>query len=288
LISQPIAPSAGPSSLTVTRNLGSVRNSGLEATVTSTILDRRSFGWNITVGGSHNTNKVESLGLQPCVINTTDCTTGFKSNPTIGTGANRDSVGFPIRGVYAKLYQYADKNNDGIIDASEVTVDAGFSYLGYSVPRDLATVQNSFDMFDRKLSVNVLLDYRGGFSVFDNSISFLCQQKDTCYDETNKNAPLADQARLVANRYKGTSAGYWENGQFWRLREVAATLQIPQSIATHYFRDASMTFSARNLHVWTKYRGTDPESNFSTGNVQTDLLTTSPPSYFTLRMNFHF
>jgi hypothetical protein len=143
-------------------------------------------------------------------------------------------------------------------------------------------------MFDRKLSVNVLLDYRGGFSVFDNSISFLCQQKDTCYDETNKNAPLADQARLVANRYKGTSAGYWENGQFWRLREVAATLQIPQSIATHYFRDASMTFSARNLHVWTKYRGTDPESNFSTGNVQTDLLTTSPPSYFTLRMNFHF
>lgn len=289
LIQQPIASSAGASSLTVTRNLGSVRNTGMEATVTAALVDRPSVSWNLTVGGSHNTNKVESLGFQSCTVNTTDCLTGTKPNPTIGTGANRDSVGYPIRGVFSRLYTYDDANKNGVIEASEVTVDPNFSFLGYAVPRDLVTVQNSFDLFQKRLSLNFLLDYKGGFSLFNSGKNFLCAQKDTCPYETLVGTSLEDQARLVASRFKGTSAGFWENGQFWRLREVGATLTLPQSVSNRMSaRDGSITFSARNLHVWTSYTGTDPESNYSTGNVQTDLLTTSPPSYFTVRLNLHY
>ena len=289
LISLPIASSAGPSSLTRTVNAGSVRNSGLEATITASMIDRPQFAWNVTLGGSHNSNQVVDLGTSPCTVNATDCTTGFKPNPTIGTGSNRDSVGFSARGIFVKQYQYADKNTDGIIDASEVTVDANVSYLGYAVPRDIVTFQNSFDLFRRRLSINVLLDYKGGFSLFNSGTNFLCTAKDTCFDETSKDAPLDMQARYIASRFKGTTAGYFENGQFWRLREIGATLTVPQTLATRMrARDASLTFAARNLHVWTSYTGTDPESNFSTGNVQTDLLTTSPPSYFTVRLNLHY
>jgi TonB-linked SusC/RagA family outer membrane protein len=283
LISQPIAASAGPSTLTKTRNLGSVRNTGIEATVTAAIIDQPSFAWNLTVGGSHNTNKVESLGFD-CAPDGT-----CKAVPTIGTGANRDSVGLPIRGVFSRLYTYADANNNGVIEASEVTVDPNFSFLGYSVPRDLVTVQNSFDLFKKRLSLNFLLDYKGGFSLFNSGNNFLCGQKDTCPYETLASTSLEDQARLVASRFKGTSAGFWENGQFWRLREIGATVTLPQSVSNRLAaRDGSLTFSARNLHVWTSYTGTDPESNFSTGNVQTDLLTTSPASYFTVRLNLHY
>jgi TonB-linked SusC/RagA family outer membrane protein len=294
LIAQSIAPSAGPSQLTVTKNLGSVRNSGIEATITTTILDNKNFGWNLTVGGSHNTNKIESLGTQPCTVDPVTCPTGTKPNPTNGTGANRDSLGLPIRGNFARQYHYSDVNGNGIIESSEVIVDPNFTFLGYGVPRDLVTVQNGFDMFNQKLHLNILLDYRGGFSVFNNTTSFLCQQKDTCYDETHKNASLDDQARLVALRFNGTNAGYFENGQFWRLREVGATLTLPQ-VANRVLqsRDASLTVTGRNLHVWTKYKGTDPESSFggttaTSGNVQTDLLTTAPPSYFTVRLNLHY
>jgi TonB-linked SusC/RagA family outer membrane protein len=289
LIQQPIAASAGASALVVTRNLGSVRNTGIEATITAALVDRPSIAWNLTVGGSHNTNKVESLGFQSCTVNTTDCLSGSKPNPTIGTGANRDSIGYPIRGVFSRLYTYADANSDGVIDASEVTVDANFSFLGYAVPRDLVTVQNSFDLFKRRLSLNFLLDYKGGFSLFNSGGNFLCAQKDTCPYETLKGTSLENQARLVASRFKGTTAGFWENGQFWRLREVGATVTLPQSVSSRLnAADGSLTFSARNLHVWTSYTGTDPESNYSTTNVQTDLLTTSPPSYFTLRLNLHY
>jgi TonB-linked SusC/RagA family outer membrane protein len=279
LISQPIAASAGPSALSVTRNLGSIRNTGIEATITSTLVDRREFGWDLTVGGSHNTNKIESLGFQD------DGT----PNPTIGTGSTRDSVGLPINGIFQRPYTFSDANGDGIITANEIDVADDFSFLGYSSPRDLVTIQNGFNFLNRKLQVNMLLDYRGGFSIQNNYISFLCRAKTTCYDEQSPQASLAQQARVVAVRNLGTSYGYWENGQFWRLREVSATATLPNSLASRMrARDASLTLSARNLHVWTSYTGPDPEANYSTGDVQTDLLTTAPRSYFTLRLNLHF
>ena len=142
------------------------------------------------------------------------------------------------------------------------------------------------------------------FSLFNSTTQFYCQQSFLCYDETHKEASLEDQARNVAQRYPNpntpaptrftTQAGYYENGQFWRLREVGATLTVPKSVSNLMrSRDASLTFSARNLHVWTAYKGTDPESNYNSGNtaaqsVQNDFSTTSPPSYFTLRLNIHY
>jgi hypothetical protein len=235
----------------------------------------------MTVGGSHNSNKIRSLGVDA----------QGNPNPPIGTGSTRQLVGKPVNGVYARPFTYSDANGDGIIAITEVTVDTGFVYQGYSFPRDLVTIQNGFDLFQRKLRVTALLDYKGGFSLFNNTTSFYCQQTLTCYDETHKETSLFEQARLIALRYKSpnTNQGYWENGQFWRLREVAGTITIPNSVARRlYARDASLTLSARNLHVWTGYTGTDPESNYGTGDVQTDFSTTAPPTYFIARFNLHF
>jgi hypothetical protein len=96
---------------------------------------------------------------------------------------------------------------------------------------------------------------------------------------------------VIAQRYTTTKsqAGYLENGQFWRWREASAMLSLPQRFATRLrAQDASLVFTARNLHLWTKYTGTDPESNYSTGDVQTDFETVAPPSYFVFRLNLHF
>jgi TonB-linked SusC/RagA family outer membrane protein len=281
LINQPLAASSGASSLTVTRNLGSVENHGIEASITTTLIDRRQFGWDMTVGGSHNTNKILSLGVDA----------NGNPNPTIFTGTNRDSLGLPILGVFARPFTYADADGNGIITPDEVTVGDEYEYLGYSQPRDLLTVQNGFDFFNRRLRIQSLFDYKGGFILSNGSVRFYCQQTSTCYDETHQGASLFDQARLVATRYKNpsTTIGYLENGQFWRFRELSATLTMPERfVAPIHARDLSLTFSARNLHVWTAYTGTDPESNYSTGDVQNDFSTTSPRTYFILRANLHY
>jgi len=86
-----------------------------------------------------------------------------------------------------------------------------------------------------------------------------------------------------------TQVGYIENGQFWRLREVSASLTLPQSITERVrAHDASLVLAGRNLHVWTKYKGIDPESGYGNGDVQTDFSTTAPPTYYILRLNLHY
>ena len=281
LIDQPIAASSGASRLTITRNLGSVQNTGVEATLTTTLLDTRQLGWDLTIGGSHNTNKIVSMGVDA----------SGKPNPTIGTGTNRDSLGLPVNGVFSRPFTFEDKDGNGIITPDEVTVASGFVYAGYTAPRDIVTIQNGFDLFRRKLHLQALLDYKGGFILNNSTVSFYCQQFLTCYDETHLDTPLDKQARVVALRYEkpNTNWGFLENGQFWKLREVSATLTLPDRLARGIrARDVSLLFAARNLHTWTAYTGVDPESNYGTGDVQTDFSTTAPRRYFILRLNLHY
>lgn len=293
LINKPIAASSGASQLTTQQNLGSIQNTGIEATLTTTLLDRRQFGWDVTIAASHNSNKILSLGV--------DAATGL-ANPTIGTGSSRDSLGLPVNGLFYRPFTYSDKNGDGFITSNEVTVANDFVYMGYSQPRDIISVSNGFELLNRKLRLNVLLDYKGGASVLNDTRRFYCQQTNACADAELLNTSLFNQARLIAARYPNptvpgaqtTTIGYLENGQFWRLREVSSTLTLPNSLAQRIrAKDASLTFSARNLHVWTKYTGIDPESNYNagatgTGDTQTDFSTTAPPTYFSFRLNLHY
>jgi len=288
LISLPIAPSASPAATSVRTNLGGVQNSGIEAQINATFVDRRRFGWDVTLSASHNSNKVLSLGVDPA----------GNPNKTIGTGSTRDSVGFPVNAVFLRPYHYTDSNNDGIVQTSELTVDTGVVYRGYSFPRDLLSIQNGIDLFSRKVRILALLDYKGGFNLLNNTWQFFCQQApQACEENEIASTPLWRQARAVANLYgttvngtKFTSpGGYWESGQFWRLREVSASFSLPNTVANRLrARDASIVLAGRNLHVWTKYTDIDPEANYSTGDVQNDFITTGPPTYFEFRLNLHY
>ena len=282
LISKPIAASAAPSALTVRSNLASVQNTGWETSVNTQIFDRQVFAWDMTVAASHNTSKVLSLGGQK----------------TIGTGAQRDSVGFPVPALFLRPYHYADTNKDGIIQQGEVTVDTGVVYAGYPSPRDLVSVQNGIDLFKRKVRITFLLDYKGGFSLLNNSASFICQQSPkVCQEDQDASMPLWRQARAVATNYGTvvngtrftTAYGYYESGQFWRLREASATIQIPVRLAARVrARDGNIVVAGRNLHTWTSYTGVDPESNYATGDTPTDFITQPPKSYFTVRLNLRY
>jgi TonB-linked SusC/RagA family outer membrane protein len=288
LINTPIAASSGTPALNLLVNAASVANSGYELTLNTTLLDRRYIGWDVTVAGSHNSNKILSLGS----INGVPTT-------VIGTGTTRDSVGLPINAFFANPYTFNDANGDGIISPSEVSVvstgganNTGAVYAGYSQPRDMVTITNGFDLLNRKLRIQVLTDYRGGASIYNQSGQFYSQNFATWYSNNLKSTPLWDQARSVANssNVKTSSIyGFLENDQYWKLREVSAALTLPQSLTNRIrARDAQLVFSARNLHTWTKYTGVDPESNYSTGDVQTDFSTTAPPTYFIIRANLHY
>src|SRR5262249_20461019 len=130
-----------------------------------------------------------------------------KALPTIGTGATRDSSGLPVNGTFVRPFTYSDLNGDGIITPNEVTVDSnttpgtvnGFQYVGYSLPRDVFSITNGFDLFSRKLRITVLTDYKGGFVLFNSTGQFYASNFPTWYSENLKSTSLWDQARTVAN-----------------------------------------------------------------------------------------
>ena len=291
IINEPIASSSGASALSVLTNIASVQSSGIELNLNTTVFDNRNFGWDITAATSHNSGKILDLGI--------DKTTGKKLG-IINTGANRDSVGLPIDGWFERRFTFADSNKDGIIEPNEVHTTpsntpgtkGGFVYAGYSVPRDIVSITNGFDLFNRKLRITVLTDYKGGYSINNSTTSFYATNFPTWASENLKSTSLFDQARNVAATSAvspSTSSGYLENGQFWKLREVSAALTLPNTVARHIrARDAQLVFEARNLHTWTAYTGFDPEQNSNSGDVQNTFSTLAAPTTFVLRANLHY
>jgi len=280
LINQSIASSVGAPVTSILKNLGAVRNTGIEASLNSQIFDSPTFGWDMTVSGSHNKNTLITLGKDDA----------GKPIPTIGT-TTRQEVGYALNSFFVQAYKYADANGDGIITASEVTLGDTGTYMGQPLPPDQVAFQNGFDFFKKKLRIIASLDYKGGNTIFNNGGLFLCQQTDACAAKSDSNISLYEQAREVAANFTTpkTTAGYYENGRFWRLREVSAVLRLPDKY-NHYIKSqsADLVFGARNLKVWTKYTGQDPEANYSTNDVQTDFLTTAPRRYYTVRVNLHY
>ena len=89
-----------------------------------------------------------------------------------------------------------------------------------------------------------------------------------------------------------TLDGYYQPGAFVKWREATVTLDIPQGIAAKArARNASLVFSARNLKMWTNYRGSDPESDYTVtggGDAPTEFQTFAAPTIFQLRLNLGF
>jgi len=87
-----------------------------------------------------------------------------------------------------------------------------------------------------------------------------------------------------------TTAGYLQNGQFWKFREFSAAYQLP-GVATRFLRaqqGSTIVFAARNLHTWSKYTGLDPEEHDAPGDTQSNFQSAPPPRYLTLRLNLKF
>jgi TonB-linked SusC/RagA family outer membrane protein len=269
LIQRILPPSAGVASARF-ENLGRVKNAGLEALINAQLAENNRFGWDVTFAASTNANKLVDLGTDP--------------------------TGKPIPNIVGTLIQqragYNDANGDGILSVGEVTVGDTAVYLGYSNPRHEASLTNGFDLLNRTIRITTLFDYKGGYMGDNDTQRIRCQNRLNCYEEADPSSPLALQARVVALRDNAarTQAGFIEDGKFVRWRELSITYAAPANMAARLFRSesASLTFAARNLHVWTNYTGVDPESSYGSLDVPNDFQTSPPPTYFTLRLNLGF
>jgi len=325
LINVPIPSSVGASVTSLIENVGSTQNWGHEVQVNAQLVTSRMVSWDVTLSGSHNSNKWLDLGIDPA---TCKLGAGGVPDPTtclsriIGAGGTtQQRVGYPLNDQWYKPYHYADANGDGILQActqvsvctSEVIVDSARVSTGYNVARDLFSIQNGFDLFDRKLRINMMFDYKGGGNIQDGTNNFDCLSNVplSCPESQDPNSPLWKQARAIAGTYgsivgdtnkvtgavtntvtEKTGAGYFMSQQFWKFRELSAAYQLPPRV-NRWLRSAtgsSMVLSARNIHTWTKFSGIDPELNYGVSGAenQNDFNTAPLPTYYAFRLNLKY
>jgi TonB-linked SusC/RagA family outer membrane protein len=258
-------------------NLGQVKNYGFEALISAQILQRAAFGWDFTVNGSTNKNKLVTLG---------------EGIPDIVGTYNRQVPGYPLSGYWQRPFTYSDANSDGLIAPSEVSVSADPVFVGYEQPRTEISFTNGFDLLDRALRISAQFDYKGGHKLLNLTERYRCISFSNCRGLNDPNASLFEQARAVAARTgtTRTEAGYIEDADYIRFRELSVTYSLPQTFADRYLRAsrASLSLAARNLALWSDYTGVDPEMNAGQLDIQNEFLTQPPQRYMSLRLNLGF
>ena len=292
LVSRVVPPSLGIGATTRFENLGEVTNKGVEALINARIIENHVFGWDITVNGSTNSNKLVTLGNVPTIV-------------TSSTLQQRE--GYPLNGWWTRgLLSYEDKDGNGIITntgcgtlqsgntaACEILVSDTAVYLGRSQPKYEATFSTGFDFLSRRLRLQGMFDYKGGYKNYNNTERIRCASRFNCAGLISPNASLFQQARTVMVREHASRSvgGFIEDGDFIRFRELSLSYTAPSQFAARYLRARSLVLSGavRNVGLpWTKYTGVDPEAYGTTGDAPSEFQAFAPPTYFSFRLNLGF
>jgi len=279
LIAVPLAPSLGLSNSQF-QNLGNVRNSGNELSLNANIIQTQPLEFNLVATASTNNNLLTSLGFIPG--------TTTRVPPIIVATQQKHVAGYPLGGYWQKSITFTDTNADGIIARSEIKLSDTAVFLGNPLPKKEYSISPTVTIF-RMLRISALIDHKGDFKQFDNTRRFHCSFS-TCQESFDKTQPLADQAAAVAIAL-GTDAGYIENADFTKLRELSFTIIAPDHMAHSLgFQNVDFTIAGRNLKTWTNYKGFDPEVNSDTraNFVNQDFLTLPPSRTWTARLNVTF
>jgi TonB-linked SusC/RagA family outer membrane protein len=282
LIATIVPPFAGVCA-TQFKNIGAVRNAGLELQLNAMPINRPNLSWDLTFSLSHNTNEIEDLGKDP--------STGEDIPPIVGTTIQQRE-GYPIDGYWQRpILGYNDLNGDGLIAASEVIVGDSARFIGPSLPPTEATFSTGVDFLNRRLRISALFDYKHGRWQLNGTERIRCESRLNCDAEIDRNSPLWKQARVVAlkDHPARTQWGFFEPADAVRWRELAITYELPAAFARAMRAGrVTLTASGRNLKRWTKYSGLDTESGYLDGGLQTDFQTQPPGTYWILRLNASF
>ena len=237
-----LPPSSFDAGSTIDLPGGIVRDGGLDASLGGRIIESRALDWNASFNAFINENKV------------------LRRPANFGASSLVDATpGYPVFGVYASPYSYADVNHDGVIEPSEVTIEPGARYVGPAIPTRGASLSTAFELFGRRLRVGSLFDYRGGY-VLPDVAGYLQALVQSAAAVNVPGASLADQARVIAAQQGLVGTGYVQRVNALRWRELSVTAPLPKASSVE------ITLAVRNLALSTNYKGPDPDADLTTGN----------------------
>lgn len=175
--------------------------------------------------------------------------------------------GYPVASYFAPRVMNPDAFADPIVESQQ--------YYGPTNPTEVFGLNTSVRI-GNSLNIDALFEHQGGhylpqYTGYQNArrgVWFPCygiQKKIIAVrKKTDLNAlsdvTALDRARCATNLYGGHDSGFWiEKADFWKLRSVAVTYDLPASLVSSFASRASVTVAGTNLMKWTDYSGVDPE-----------------------------
>ena len=273
-----VSPSSGY--ILQTRNEGAIRNHGVEFTLDQDIIKRKNFNW--TLGLNFGLNRGTVIGLPEDVHEITgpqygDVFTsaylGGSTTALTGKDYQRNAAGQVI--VDENGFPKINPNKNELIGNREAKFQAG---LNSSM--NIYGVQFSF-LFDGRyggdvLNVtgrnlissgnhNILDKYRGRQVVF-NGVKEILDENGNLVNYVPNTTPITLNQTNITNYFYNVSTNFIEDGSYLRLSYVTLGYDFAKLMKNQkFFKGLKLNFTCNNVFVLTKYTGTDPVCNASTG-----------------------
>ena len=275
------------------KNIGRVRNDGLEFTLETTNIRSRAFTWTSSFNIAFNRNQVMELtDNQQALVSQINWDTNYRNIP--GYIAK---IGQPIGMFYGLIWEgnyqyedfnrlpsgkyllkadipsnggnrediqpgdikYRDLNGDGITNTGDYTI------IGNPNPDFIGGMSNNFSY--KGFDLNVFLQWSQGNDVL-NANRYVFEGHGRA--SQNMFASYADRWTPDNPSNEYYRAGGWgpyayssrvvEDGSFLRLKTVSLGYQLPAKwLNSLKIKSLRVNASAQNLYTWTKYKGYDPE-----------------------------
>ncbi|BDD00843.1 TonB-dependent receptor [Persicobacter psychrovividus] len=282
--------SAGTGFRSILTNLGAMNNSGIEASLQYTIVDKKDWYSNVGFNISTNNNKILNIETDQLVSGTKLLEAGgsiYQFYMREWAGVNPDN-GKPMWYVNAQSDDKKENSNpasafrDPHGSGREVTSDyqdAERVRLGTALPQFYGGL--NYSLTYKNFDVSCYFYYSLGGQIYNNDLA------TNMHDGTQPGYNLAKEAlnawtpenrdtdvpRYVINNEDGgalMSSRFLEDASFLRLKNVAVSYNVPQRLINPFhLQNLKIFLSGENLWTLTNYKGFDPEGaiNGTTNNV---------------------
>lgn len=294
-------------------NAGQTMSRGIESSLHITPVQTRD--WTVTVGGNYTylDNKVNFI-------------TAALPNISLGTSGSGGSYAVPGQAFPVIMgYDYIrDPQGQVIVDRTTglPTKSSSISILGNAVAKHRLGLD--LNVSYKNFHLSALFEYRGGYKIYNGIGTELdwagtgyrnavYQRQDfvfpnSVYEDPNKPGSYIKNTTVTVNNGNGNN-GFWSDdinrgvtsnyvtsGDFWKLREVSLSYDVPAAVLakTKVFKSATISVQGRNLFMWLSKDNlyTDPEYSdlgADSNAIGLNGLGQTPPSRFygaTLSLKF--
>jgi len=257
------------------KNIGSMKNTGLEFQLDAFVLDTKDFKWNISTNIAFNRNEVVELyGNQ-------DITGTWYSLTWMGDYVNLIREGQPFGIFYG--YKEAGYDDSGKIlyynKAGEKVLKSGLveaedrTYIGdpnpdftYSFNSTMNYKNFSFSFFLQGVQGNEIMCLSTGSTNYDYGWG-LNTFKEVLYNHWTPENTNAKYPKITSTNTYAISDRFVEDGSYLRLKNIELAYSIPtEKLGLDWCKKGQVYVSGQNLLTITNYPWSDPDVNSRGGS----------------------